>query len=173
MLIIFSCWTVWWNITMTLSSSPPRGVGADIDTAISSFITCLFTFLFCTGECHFILRFQIGFRLCEYSTDCSHPPPLSACLQPQILPTSLPNPATLSCNPTTPLPRPSLCWCPNPFPSFLRSQASGLSVCVSEVTLLYGELVWQSRGQTNEHVTETSAVLLQSNIQSFLPPDGL
>lgn len=46
MLIIFTCWTVWWNITMTLSSSPPQWVGADIDAAISSLITCLFHFSF-------------------------------------------------------------------------------------------------------------------------------
>lgn len=52
----------------------PRGVGADIGAAISSLIICLFTFLFWTGECHFILRFQSGFRLCEYSMDCSPPP---------------------------------------------------------------------------------------------------
>lgn len=78
MLIIFSCWTVWLNITLTLSSLPPRRVRSDIGAAISSLITCLFTFLFCTGECHFILRFQSGFRLCEYSTDCSLLPRLSA-----------------------------------------------------------------------------------------------
>lgn len=93
MLIIFSCWTVWWNITMTLSSTPSQGVGADIDAAISSLITCLFTFLFCTGECHFILRFQSGFRLCEYSTDCSCLPRLPA-LNPKSYPLHFPFPAT-------------------------------------------------------------------------------
>lgn len=104
MLIIFSCWTVWLNITMSLFTLPPQ-VRADIGTAISSLIIFLFTFLFCTGECHFILRFQSGFRLCEYSTDC-YPPPThtSACLKPQILPTQLPTPATVSCNPTPSFP---------------------------------------------------------------------
>lgn len=138
MLIIFSCWTVWLNITMTLSSLPQRGVGADIGAAISSLITCLFTFLFCTGECHFILRFQSGFRLCEYGTDCSPLTPPSACLKPQILPTPHPTPhptpATLFLQPP---PNPSLAS--SVLMPLFRSQARRLSVCVSEVTLLYGE----------------------------------
>lgn len=84
MLIIFSCCTVWMNITMTLTSSQ---VGADITSARSSLITFLLT-SFCTGEWHFILRFQSGFRLCEYSTDWSPPPPLN----PRPLPSACRNP---------------------------------------------------------------------------------
>lgn len=37
----------------------------------------LSTLLLCTGECHFILRFQSGFRLCEYSTERSNLPALT------------------------------------------------------------------------------------------------
>lgn len=124
---------------MTLSSPPSRWVGVDIDTAISSLITCLFTVLFCTGECHFILRFQSGFRLCEYSTDCSRS---LVCLPyPPILST-LRTTHLLQPHPTQPFPWPPQRCCP-----VLQSQASGLSVCVSEVALLYGELMWQSRGR--------------------------
>lgn len=80
---------------MTLSSSLLKVVGADTDAAILSLITCLFTFLFCKGECHFILRFQSGLRLCEYSTDRCLP-----ALNPKSYPLSLP----FSCNPTPPHP---------------------------------------------------------------------
>lgn len=68
-------------------------------------------------------------------------PPPSACLKPQILPTSLPT-LFLQVHPTQLSSWPPQCCCP-----LLRSQAPGLSVCVSDVTLLYGELVWQSRGR--------------------------
>lgn len=52
-----------------------------------------------------------------------------------------PSPATPP-HPTQPFPWPPQRCCP-----VLQSQASGLSVCVSEVALLYGELMWQSRGR--------------------------
>lgn len=90
MLIIFSCWTVWWNITMTLSSSPPRGVGADIDAAISSLITCLFTFSFLRRRMPFhttipkrIQTMWVQYGLLPHSSAClpqtprkSYPPTL-------------------------------------------------------------------------------------------------
>lgn len=146
MLIIFSCSTVWLNITMTLSSLPPRGVWADIDAAISSLIICLFHFSFLHRRMpfHTTIPKRIQTMWVQYGL-LSTPHPPSACRKPWILPTPTYHPCHPFLQPHPPLPS-SLtppCWCP----LLLQSQAPGLSVYVSEVTLLYGELVWQGRGR--------------------------
>lgn len=82
--------------------------------------------LLCTGEFHFILRFQSGFRLCEYSTDRS------------CSPTRLPDhpPA-----PPYPLYPPPFTLQPPSSPPSPWSWACGLSVCISEVAPRPGELM--------------------------------
>lgn len=158
MLIIFTCWTVWWNITMTLSSSPPQWVGADIDAAISSLITCLFHFSFLHRRMpfHTTIPKRIQTMWVQYGLLSPSPPASN--------PESYPLPILfLQPHPTQPFPLAASVLMP---PPPLRSQAPGLSVCVSEV--LYGELVWQGRGKPT-CMWQWLQLSSPSLISSFLP----
>ncbi len=168
MLIIFSCWTVWWNITMTLSSSPPRGVGADIDAAISSLITSLSTFLSAQENA---ISYYDSKADSDYVSTVRTAPSSPACLPYTPNPThssSHPFPATPPHSPAfLGVDRPSL-----PSPSLQPPSGHRPLGCLCVLVRWHCFMVsWcDKQGQADVHVTVTSAVLPQCDIQRP-PPD--